>query len=155
MAKFDFTLDQTFIGATVGPPDGLIVDLSMQQPPSIHENPYYDEGQERWKAGYFQLRAQPRRDLRPYLLRSVEQLGAGMSWSGGVGWIFVNRSVAYRGNLVVLAVPRGSVWSLTLSDQPVVRTPPSMWDNLARIREAMQREPVCRFYDRMTSYSAQ
>jgi hypothetical protein len=35
--------------------------------------------------------------------------------------MLVNGSVAYRGALVVVAVPKGSVWRLTLSDQPNVR----------------------------------
>ena len=35
----------------------------------------------------------------------------------------VDGSFGYAGALMVVGVPRGSVWRLTLSDQPVVRTP--------------------------------
>jgi hypothetical protein len=38
--------------------------------------------------------------------------------------MLINRSESYRGGLVVVAVPKGSQWSLTLSDLPVVRQPP-------------------------------
>jgi hypothetical protein len=30
-------------------------------------------------------------------------------------------SLGYRGDLMVVCVPKGSVWNLTLSDQPIVR----------------------------------
>jgi len=33
----------------------------------------------------------------------------------------VNRSIGYRGDLIVVWVPKGSQWSLTLSDQPNFR----------------------------------
>ncbi len=35
----------------------------------------------------------------------------------------VNRSISYRGGLIVVAVPKGSSWSVTLSDVPTVRSP--------------------------------
>jgi hypothetical protein len=39
-----------------------------------------------------------------------------------------NNGFPYRGALVVVAVPRGSEWSLTLSGVPVVRAPRSYSD---------------------------
>ena len=35
----------------------------------------------------------------------------------------VNSNIAYHGDLMIVGVPRGSQWSLTLSDTPNIRAP--------------------------------
>jgi hypothetical protein len=37
--------------------------------------------------------------------------------------VLVNRSEPYSGQLIVVSVPRGSAWSLSISDSPYVRDP--------------------------------
>ena len=39
--------------------------------------------------------------------------------------MLINGSLGYRGDLIVVGVPKGSVWSLSLSDVPIVRAPHS------------------------------
>lgn len=39
MANFDFTLDETPIGTTIGPPDGYLVSLLMTPPPNDNDPP--------------------------------------------------------------------------------------------------------------------
>jgi hypothetical protein len=138
MTQTTFTLDETFVGQVLGPPDGYITDLSMTQPPTSIENPYYDEGERRWKAGYFQLRATG--ENYDHICFDPRSNGAAMSWAGGTGWLFTNRNVAYRGNLIALAIPRGSVWSLVLSDIPVARVAPSIFDGVLKMRELFRQE---------------
>ena len=48
--------------------------------------------------------------------------GGAFSWWGDVGQMIINGSIGFRGQLIVVAVPRGSIWALTLSDVPVART---------------------------------
>lgn len=56
MARFDFTLDETSIGQTIGPPDGFLVSLVMTTPPVNDGPPRWNEGSRRWVSGYFVLR---------------------------------------------------------------------------------------------------
>lgn len=37
--------------------------------------------------------------------------------------LWINASVGFKGQLMVVCVPRGSTWSLTLSDVPNLKTP--------------------------------
>jgi hypothetical protein len=98
-----------------------VVNISMTTPP-IHETPRWNEGTRRWVSGYLQLRGQhDLRDLVSFDPRSSHALTGGPPFSQ----LVVNGSLPYAGGLVVVCVPKRSTWSLTLSDQPNVRTPPS------------------------------
>ena len=44
---------------------------------------------------------------------------ATQEWRGLTGYMVVSGGIRYSGDLAVVAVPRGSRWSLTLSDIPV------------------------------------
>jgi hypothetical protein len=48
--------------------------------------------------------------------------GGAFSWAAATGQALVNGSLSYSDQLIVVAVSLGSVWSLTLSDVPNVRT---------------------------------
>jgi hypothetical protein len=51
---------------------------------------------------------------------------AGAGWASGLaaqGIVYSNASIGFKGSLKVVCVQRGSVWSLTLSDVPVLRPP--------------------------------
>ncbi len=54
MAQFDFQIDATMVGTTIGPVDGYITDLSMVTRPSVYEVPSLNHG--RWTSGFFTLR---------------------------------------------------------------------------------------------------
>ena len=108
---FDFTIDESSIGQTIGPTDGFLVNLIMTAPP-VHEVPRWDEGKLRWVAGYFTLRGS--RDVRDLYC----------SQTGFATNVLVrNHSLGYRGDLAVVSAPRGSTWSITLADAPNPRVP--------------------------------
>jgi hypothetical protein len=56
MAMTDFTIDETFVGQTIGPADGFLVNLVLTTPPPRYEIPEGDAGRGIWKRGYLQLR---------------------------------------------------------------------------------------------------
>jgi hypothetical protein len=47
-AQFNFTIDETNIGETIGPPDGYLVNLIMTTPPNNNSPPRWDEGRGQW-----------------------------------------------------------------------------------------------------------
>ena len=47
--------------------------------------------------------------------------GGTFRWWGSDGNMVVDGSIGYRGDLTVVGVPKGAVWSITFSDMPVVR----------------------------------
>ena len=53
---FDFTIDESSIGHTIGPPDGYLVTLSMTRAPSRHEVPDHNPSIQQFTSGYFTLR---------------------------------------------------------------------------------------------------
>jgi hypothetical protein len=113
---FDFTLDDTMVGQSIGPQNGFLVSLRQTQSQAAYETPSGDDGSGVWKSAYFVLRGSA--DIRDLFCANPSQ--------GGVvdpvkSWI-VNSSLAYRGALIVRSVPRGSQWAITLSDVPVVKT---------------------------------
>ena len=62
------------------------------------------------------------RDRRDVYCVQPSTNGSAFSWWGTESRAIVNGSIPYRGGLAVRYVPRGSVWSLTLSDVPSPRT---------------------------------
>ncbi len=96
------------------------------------ETPQWDEGRGVFKSGYLTLRGA--KDFVPVYNASPATNGAAFSWWGPQGIAIVNNSLPYKGDLVVVSVPRGSQWKLSLSDVPnpiapepvgiVIRRPP-------------------------------
>jgi hypothetical protein len=119
MATFDFTLDETSIGLALDPADGFLVSLSQTTPSSDRADPEWSASKQMWRTGYFVLKGE--RDTQAiYSNRS----GAWVpQWIGDARILVSNASLDYHGRLVVQCVPRGSTWSLTLSDTPFVRAP--------------------------------
>jgi hypothetical protein len=116
MAMFEFVLDDTFVGQTIGPADGYLVNLSRTKSPS-------DDGPPRaapdgtWLSGKLQLRGT--RDVRDLVCTDSLDVG---SWIGRTKTIVANSSYPYNGGLLVRAVPKGAVYEVTLSDQENIRT---------------------------------
>jgi hypothetical protein len=90
-----------------------------------------------WLSAHLVLRGE--RDIRD-LISLSPQSGGSYAWSGPNGGVTRANSLGYRGRLRVVAVPRSSVWSLTLSDVPVVRTPsptlPGNWGDYPSYRHS-------------------
>jgi hypothetical protein len=121
MAVTDYTITEANIGEVIGPADGYLVNLSMTTPPVAHEVPGHSPVTQRFTSGYLTLQSE--RGLRPLINVSPQDNGGAFSWIGSVANMIVNGSLGYAGGLTIVGVPRGSVWSLTLSDAPVVRAP--------------------------------
>ena len=76
-------------------------------------------GQAAFTSGYFTLRGS--NDIRDLVNVSPQSGGGAFRWWGRDANMVVNGNLPYRGALVVVACPRGSTRTLTLSDQPNVR----------------------------------
>jgi len=109
----DYTIDASFVGQTIGPTNGAIVSLRMSAPP-VYETPSFDAGAQSWVSGCFTLRGTG--DCHDAVSISPQSNGGAFNQPGAV--MIHGGSVAYSGALVVVAVPKNSVWSLTLSDAP-------------------------------------
>jgi hypothetical protein len=83
----------------------------------VNETPSFDEGKQKVTSGYFVLRGS--RDWRDLVCVSPVSGGGYSERWGLTGNIVVSGGIRYSGDLVVVAVPRGSQWSLTLSDIPM------------------------------------
>lgn len=93
--------------------------------------PEGNDGSGAWTRGYLQIRGSGDvRDLFCYQPATGGHLS---------GVMVQNRSLAYRGNLVVRCVPRGSVWNITLSDV-FYKPPPPAWPLWSPLREPLSRE---------------
>jgi hypothetical protein len=119
MATFDFTLSVDDIGAALAPADGYLVNLSQTSPSSDRSDPQFSAAMQRWKTGYISLRGERDRQAI-YCNRSSVWTPL---WSGDTRILITNQSLDYHGRLVVECVPKGSTWSLTLSDVPIFRAP--------------------------------
>jgi hypothetical protein len=98
--------------------------LSLTTPPTPYETPCWNEGTQRWVSGYLSLRGS--RDLRDLVCFDAMS-GGSYQWLGSEGNIVVNGNLPYLGQLIVVCVPRGAVFSMTLSDQPNPRSAPAAW----------------------------
>ena len=105
MALFEYEVDDTFIGKTLTPENGFLVDCKQVRPASHYVAPYGYNGV--WVTGYFQIRGAF--DQRDLICVCPAQSPA---WPGYV----VGRSIFYQGGLRILCVPKGSLWRMTLSD---------------------------------------
>jgi hypothetical protein len=120
LAQFDYTLDETSIGMTIGPPNGFVVNLTRTQA-GPYDPPQWSEGRQRWKAGRFVLRGS--NDVRDLVCIDTQH-GGGWASHGGLSDIVMgDASIDYAGDLEIVCVPKGSTWTITLSDVPNPRAP--------------------------------
>ena len=120
MAMFDFTVDETSICQTIGPPDGLLVSLIMRAAP-IYEVPDWNQGTMKWRSGYLQLRGS--RDTRDLICVNPAQNGMAFIGAAPNARLVTNNSLNYWGDLIVACAPRGGVFAITLSDVANPRAP--------------------------------
>jgi hypothetical protein len=112
MALTDFTITAADVGRVLGVPDGYLVNLAMIQGP-VNETPSF-EGKQKLTSSYFVLRGS--RDWCDLVCVSPVYGGGYAEWRGSTGNMVVSGCIRYSGDLAVVAVPRGTQWSLTLSD---------------------------------------
>jgi hypothetical protein len=102
---YDFQISDADVGRNLGVADGFLINLIMTQPPTVYETPDHNPATQQFKSGYFTLRG------------SGDTQNLYCSLTGHLSTFLVaNHSLAYHGNLVVVCVPRGSTWSITVSD---------------------------------------
>jgi hypothetical protein len=131
MATTEFTLTDADVGKIIGPSGGFLVNLSRVSAGPF-DPPSFDPGKRIWTAGRLVLKGTlDHRDL----VCCDSQSGGGVN---GLGYptLWVNSSIGYHGQLMIVCIPRQSVWALTLSDQPYVRTVESFDSYIARISNA-------------------
>jgi hypothetical protein len=93
----------------------------MTAPPSpSYETPDASPSKQAFTSAYFTLRGS--RDLRDLINVSPQSGGAATYWGSDANMVS-NGNLPYRGDLIVQCVPRGSTWTLTLSDISNLRAP--------------------------------
>jgi hypothetical protein len=111
----DFILDDGFVGQTIGPQNGFVVEIIQPKGASKYSAPCWDESRAHWVSGYIELRGE--RDTRSlFSICPGQNNGPPGSWGRRRHWL-LNASIPYAGaGLRVLCLPIGSEWLLTLSD---------------------------------------
>jgi hypothetical protein len=132
--KTDYVIDDTMVGSALPVPDGFLVGLRQTQNQSRYEVPFWDNGRGVWRSGYFVLKGD--RDHQAVFSACP---GQGGTVDPAKTWV-ANRSIKYHGNLIVVAVPAGSTWALTLSDIPNTREAPAAWPTWYENIRDRQRE---------------
>ena len=122
------------VGSALPVPEGFLVGLRQTQNQTANEVPFWDPGRGVWKSGFFVLKGE--RDHQAIFSACP---GQGGTVDPAKVWV-VNQSLRYHGALIIQAVPRGSIWELSLSDVPYVRTPDPFWTMVAD--RAKQLVPV-------------
>jgi hypothetical protein len=126
MATTDFIIDETFIGQTIGPQNGFLVNL-VRTKAGPYDLAQWDEGRGVWKAGRLVLRGS--RDIRDLICIDTQGGGGWASSWGHRDGVLTNSSLPFLGDLRIVCVPKGSIWELMLSDVPYVRTAPPNWSS--------------------------
>ena len=121
MATTSYVITDADVGRVLPITDGFLTNLTMTAPPPVYEVPSSDEGKQICTAGYFVLRGSG--DNRDAVCITPAGGGGFAQWQKSNANMVVNRCIGYRGGLIVVAVPKGSSWSVTLSDAPVVASP--------------------------------
>jgi hypothetical protein len=140
MATFDYTISDANIGSVLPVTDGFVVNLTRTQA-GPYDLAQWDEGRGVWKTGRLVL--QGSRDYKPLITIDTQSGGGWASSWGHRDGVLTNASVPYLGELMIVCVPKLSIWTLTLGDQPYVRQPtawPPAW--LSSIKDGAKAEAV-------------
>lgn len=121
IATTNYVITDADVGRVLPITDGFLTNLTMTAPPPVHEVPSFDEGKQIWTAGYFVLRGSG--DIATPSASTPRAAAASLNGRNRTPTMVVNRCIGYRGGLIVVAVPKGSSWTVTLSDAPVVASP--------------------------------
>jgi hypothetical protein len=138
--QFDYTITDADVGRVLTPANGFLINLSRTSAtPPGYEIVEWDEGRQQVKAGRLVLRASG--DVRDLVCIDT-QSGGGWGQHARSEIVLANRSIRFRGNLLLIAVPKGSQWSVSISGVPVVRRPaPNMGTAFATGSNYIPRVP--------------
>ena len=120
-------------------PSGPIDDSSSScaaQKPDLLIHPR-SEAKQQFTNGRLVLRGS--RDFRNLMCIDTQSGGGA---NRGAENVLTSASIGYRGELMVVCVPKGSVWEIQLSDVPFVKTVESFDAYIARISGRRERELV-------------
>jgi hypothetical protein len=123
------------MGATIGPVDGFVVNLKRTKA-GPYDPPSFSAATQQWTTGRLVLRGS--RDFRNLMCIDTQSDGYWASQYSSTASVLISASVSYPGELIVVCVPKGSVWEITLSDIPYVRAPVTAaewFQSLAKPRE--------------------
>jgi hypothetical protein len=138
---FDFIIDDSFTGQVIGPENGFVVKLRRTKA-GPYDPPSFSETTQQFTSGRFVLRASG--EFRNLVCIDAQGVGGWASHYGTVASVLESASIGYRGELMVVCCPKGSVWEITLSDVPFVKTFESFDSYIARISGRRELEPVLR-----------
>jgi hypothetical protein len=136
---FDFVIDDSFVGQVIGPENGFVVNLKRTKA-GPYDPPSFSEAKQQFTTGRFVLRGSG--EFRNFMCLDTQSDGGWASQYSSTASVLSNASVGYRGELMIVCVPKGSVWELTLSDQPFVRAPATDWLDALAKRVNDQREAI-------------
>ena len=122
MATFDYQITDANIGDVLPVADGFLVTLTRTKA-GPYEVAQWSEGKQQWLTGHLVLRGS--RDIRDLICIDTQHGGGWASHSNQNDGVLLNRSLPYAGDLQIVCVPRGSTWSITLSDIPYIPPPPT------------------------------
>jgi hypothetical protein len=134
----DYTLTDADSGRVLPVADGFVVNLKMTKS-GPYDQPSFSEATQQFTTGRFVLRGSG--EFRNLCCIDAQGGGGWASHYGDTASVWSNASVGYRGELMVVCVPRGSIWELSLSDVPFKVAPVNWFDALAK-RVADQREAI-------------
>jgi hypothetical protein len=114
MALTELVLDDSYIGQTIGPQNGWLVDLVQTGRATKSVTPCFNEGKQHWVSAYIQLRGS--KDVRDIFCLNPSQSPAPPLSTSKRHTHVVNDSIPYLGDLIVKCLPAGSTWEIALSD---------------------------------------
>jgi hypothetical protein len=134
----DFTLTDADMGRVLPVADGFVVNLKRTKAGPF-DPPSFSAATQQFTTGRFVLRASG--EFRNLVCLDTQSDGGWASQYSNTASVLINASVGYRGDLTVVCVPKGSVWQITLSDVPFVKTVESFDSYIARISGRRELEP--------------
>jgi hypothetical protein len=114
MALTELVLDDSYIGKTIGPANGFLVDLVQTGRTTKSTTPCYNDTKQHWVSSYCQLRGS--KDIRDIFCLNPSQSPAPPLSTSKRHTHVVNDSIPYLGDLIVKCLPAGSTWEIALSD---------------------------------------
>ena len=139
MATFDYVLTDADMGRVLTVADGFLVKLRRTKAGPF-DPPSFSEATQQFTNGRFVLRASG--EFRNFVCIDAQGVGGWASHYGTTASVLESASIGYRGELVVVCVPKGSVWEISLSDIPYV-PPPVNWP-FSLLNKQPELEPVLR-----------
>ena len=109
MAEFEYVLTSADVGSVLPVANGYLQSVEMTKGPARYENVVPTVDGLRWASGMFSIRGEG--NLSDLIC--LDHSNAHKQ--------FTNLNFGYRGGLRVRSVPAGSVWTVVVSDQPIVR----------------------------------